>query len=120
MIAVICTDGQLNVSQMHKECVGGKWIPLLVLKERSTGTIHLPIFNIDDICKKFVARNLPKEWSKGCVHLTQEDANLIENKGWKYMLFDFPRKINEHPDYEMTFEIHEFDEQPDFMMSNYR
>jgi len=114
MYAVISTDGQLNVNDLEKECVKGKWIPLCVLKNRESGEIFLPIFNLEDISRRFAVRNLPKNWSKGTVLLTQEDYLNLDSKGWKFMLFDFPRVVNDDRDYELTFEIHEFCEQPDF------
>jgi hypothetical protein len=117
MFAVISTDGQLGLKELEKECCKGKWIPLCVLKNRETGEIYLPIFNLEDICRRFAIRNLPKEWSKGSVLLTQEDYQKLDSKGFKFMLFDFPRIVNDDRDYELTFEIHEFDEQPDFKVS---
>lgn len=117
MYAVISTDGQLDIDQLEKECVKGKWIPLCVLKKRDSGEIFLPIFNLSDICKRFAMRNLPKDWSKGWVLLTQEDYLELDKKGWQFMLFDFPRIVNDDRDYELTFEIHEFLEQPDFSVS---
>jgi hypothetical protein len=117
MIAIICTDGQMGIDDLQKECVSGKWIPLLVLRDRKTKEIHLPVFNLEDVVRKFVGRNLPKNWKHGCVYLADDDiATIIEN-GWQFMPMDFPRKVNEHPDYELSFEIHEFSEEPEFKVS---
>ena len=117
MFALISTDGQLGIKELEKECVKGKWIPLCVLKNRQTEEIYLPIFNLEDICRRFAVRNLPKDWSKGSVLLTQEDYLALDQKGWKFMIFDFPRVVNNDSEYELTFAIHEFLEQPDFKVS---
>jgi hypothetical protein len=114
MYAAVSTDGQLGIKELENECCKGSWIPLCVLKHRETGEIYLPIFNLQDICRRFAVRNLPKEWSKGAVLLSQEDYLALDKKGWKFLLFDFPRLVNEDANYELTFEIHEFCEQPDF------
>lgn len=114
MIAIICTDGQLGLHEIEKECVSQKWIPLLILKQKLDGKIILPVFNLIDISRKFVNRNMPKNWNHGCVLLANEDIENIIKKDWKIEPFDFPRKVNEHPDFEMTFEIHEFAQEPDF------
>lgn len=115
MISIICTDGQMNIGEIEKECVKGKWIPLLVLKEENK-TI-LPVFNLQDVARKFVQRNLPKSWNHGCVLLSDSDIEVILKKGWIIEGFNFPRRLCDHPSMSMTFEIHEFAEQPDFYCS---
>lgn len=114
MIAIICTDGQLDINNIEKECVAQKWIPLTVLKRKYDKKILLPVFNLTDIAFKFIVRNLPKNWKHGCVYLSDSDIEKILKKGWQIEPFDFPRKVNEHPDFDMTFEIHEFEVEPDF------
>ena len=117
VIAIICTDGQMGIDDLHNECVSGKWIPLLVLRDRKTKEVHLPVFNLQDIAYRFVVRNLPKNWKHGCVHLADDDIVTVIKRGWQFMPMDFPRKVNEHPDYEISFEIHEFSEEPEFKVS---
>ena len=117
MFAVVSTDGQMTFNDLEKECVSGKWIPLCVLKNKKTGEIMLPVFNLKDICYRFIVRNIPKNWQKGCVELTAEDMQTINLKKWKLCLLDFPRKFEDHPEYEMVFEIHEFSEEPDFKVN---
>jgi hypothetical protein len=112
MISIICTDGQLGLTEIQKECVKGKWIPLLVLKQNNN--LILPIFNLVEIARKFIKRNLPKEWNHGCVFLCEDDIVAIKKRDWKIEIFDFPRKVNENPEIELGFEIHEFEEEPDF------
>ncbi len=114
MIAVICTDGQLNIENIQFECIKGKWAPLLVLKDKNTEEINIPVFNLEDICFRFIVRNLPKDWKRGCVHLSDYDIAAIIKKGWKFMPLEFPRKYSESETYEIGFEIHEFSEEPDF------
>jgi len=114
MIAIICTDGQLSHKDIQRECIKQKWIPLLTLKSQEK-TI-LPVFNLADIAYKFVVRNLPKEWKHGCVHLTNDDIATIIKKNWTIQPMDFPRKIKDNPEFEMSFEIHEFTEEPDYRM----
>lgn len=113
MISIICTDGQLGVNEIKKECIAGKWIPLLVLRKGED--VILPVFNLIDIAKNFTKRNLPKEWKHGCVYLCKDDIAAIIKKGWKIEPFNFPKKINENIEIEMGFEIYEFFEEPDFI-----
>ena len=114
MIAIICTDGQLTVDNIQYECAKQSWIPILTLREKSTNDILVPIFDLEDICKRFISRNLPLNWKKGCVYLTVDDAKKMISNGWKLFPLDFPRKFNDHPNFTMGFEIHEFVEEPDF------
>jgi hypothetical protein len=114
MIAIICTDGQMKIDEIENECINGKWVPLLVLKEKNTNQTFLPVFNLKDVAYKFIIRNLPRKWHHGCVFLSDDDICTIIQKDWKFMPLDFPRKLNEHPDYEISFEIHEFKEEPEF------
>ncbi len=117
MIAVICTDGQLTVDNIEYECTRQGWIPVLTLKELSTGDILVPIFSLEDICRRFISRNLPANWNRGCIHLAIDDAKVMISKGWKLLPLDFPRKFNDHPNFTIGFEIHEFVEMPDFKTS---
>ena len=115
MIAVICTDGQLQVNNIQFECVKQKWIPILILKEKVSNDIVVPIFTLEDTCYQFIIRNLPKQWKKGCIHLSQDDYDRMKEKNWKFLLLDFPRKFVDHPNYEMGFEVHDFSDEPDFV-----
>jgi hypothetical protein len=117
MIAVVCTDGQLTIDNIEHECAKQKWIPLLALKNKKKDEVVVPVFQMEDVCYRFIVRNLPKTWQRGCVHLTIEDTKKMTQKGWKLMPLDFPRKFDEHPEYEIGFEIHEFEEQPDFRVN---
>ena len=112
MIAVICTDGQMKIDEIEKECVTGKWIPLLIYKTNNKKI--LPVFNLEDVARSFVKRNLPKNWAHGCVFLADSDIEKILKNDWEIQPFDFPRKLNENPEIQFDFEIHEFQEEPDF------
>lgn len=112
MIAIINTDGQIKINEIQKECIAGKWIPLLILNKNNKKI--LPVFNLPDIARNFIKRNLPKNWTHGCVFLSDSDIEKILKNGWEIQPFDFPRKLNESPEVEFDFEIHEFVEQPDF------
>jgi hypothetical protein len=114
MFAIICTDGQITLSQLRSECVKGKWVPLLIYRNKETKLPILPIFNSLDIARQFSKRNLPKEWLKGCVSLTDVDMVAIDNRGLSTEIFDFPRKMTDLPDIEFDLEIHEFAEEPNF------
>jgi hypothetical protein len=114
MIAILCTDGQMNFGDVTKECVEGKWIPLLIYKQKKEETIYLPVFSIETTAKDFIKRNLPKPWIHGGVYLTDDDLKEIDNRGWKLDHITFPRKILNNPDFELGFEIHEFQSETDY------
>ena len=117
MFALICTNGQMTVSDIISECVNQKWIPLFIFRDKINSRINLPIFHDESIAKSFMKRNLPKKWSHGSFCLCQEDINLIIAKGWNLQVFDFPNKIIDRSDIEIGFEIFEMANKPDFMTS---
>lgn len=114
MFALICTDGQMSVSEIHAECVKEKWVPLLVYRSKDSKQPILPTFTLLDTARAFSKRNLPKEWLKGTVWLTDVDIQNIEKRGWRMEPFEYPRKMKDLPDIEFGFEIHEFAEEPVF------
>jgi hypothetical protein len=116
MMAILCSDGQINLQELMKECVPGKWIPLLILKRQNKPPI-LPIFNLTEVAKTFIKRNLPKNWSHGAICLCEDDIEKIKSKGWEMEIFNFPRKVTDLQDMSLDFEIHEFSEVPDFLTS---
>ena len=116
-MAILCSDGQLNINDVTQECITQKWVPLLVYKNHDDGLIYLPVFSIIDTAKDFIKRNLPKSWLKASIFLSDEDMISVKNKGWKIEHFSFPRKINSSKTITLGFEIHEFVEQPDFTTS---
>lgn len=112
VIAVLYTDGQMRVENISKECVSGKWIPILVYRHKNSETPVVPVFLIQDTARTFSKRNLPKEWQHGAVTLSEEDIEIIKKKGWIFELFHFPKKICDRDDLDIGFEIHEFDDTP--------
>mgnify|MGYP003342881874 CR=1 FL=1 len=114
MMAVLCTDGQLNFNDLTSECIKGKWIPLLVFRQKKDDYIYLPVFSIEDTAKDFIKRNLPKKWTHAGINLSDNDLKSITVRGWKLEHFSFPRKISGIPDIQLGFEIHEFELEPDY------
>jgi hypothetical protein len=114
MMAVLCTDGQLSLSDVHKECGKQKWIPLLVYRIINEDSIYLPVFSIEETARSFIKRNLPKKWVHAGIWLSVTDLEKIKSSGWNIEHFSFPRKICEKTDIKLGFEIHEFMTEPDF------
>ena len=119
MMAILCSDGQLNINDVTRECITQKWVPLLVYKDNDDGSIFLPVFSLIDTAKDFIKRNLPKNWIKASVILSNEDICAAKDRGWNIEHFSFPRKINGSQKITLGFEIHEFVEQPDFLTSRF-
>ena len=119
MMAILCTDGQLNYRSLQDECVKGSWIPLLVYQKINENHIYLPVFSIEDTAKDFIKRNLPKQWTHAGINLSNKDIEIICNKGWKIEHYRFPRKLAGLSDIKLGFEIHEFHEQPDYLVSKF-
>jgi len=117
MFALLCTNGQMTVSDVICECVEQKWIPLFVFRDKVSSKISLPVFHDESIAKSFMKRNLPKKWSHGSFLLCEEDINIIISKGWNLHIFEFPNKIIDRLDIEIGFEIFEMANKPDFMTS---
>lgn len=117
MLALLCTNGQMTVSDVISECVEQKWIPLFIFREINTNIINLPLFHDISIAKAFMKRNLPKKWSHGSFLLCQEDMNVIISKGWNLKVYDFPNKIVDRKDIELGFEIFEMAGKPDYITS---
>lgn len=114
MMAILCSDGQINLSEIHKECITQKWIPLLVYRHINQDTVYLPVFSIEDTARNFIKRNLPKKWLHAGIWLSDGDLEKIESSGWHLEHFSFPRKICDNTSIKLGFEIHEFATEPDF------
>lgn len=114
MYAILCTDGELNLQAVFKECRKEKWIPIFAYREEQSPDVPIiPLFHRDKDSKNFAKRNLPEKWLKGAVHVTSDNIKWMEDKGWKMEPMNFPRKINELPGISLGFEIMEFFEQPE-------
>jgi len=115
MICILFTDGILKLHEIAKECKKDKWVPVCVYREKLVvdGVPTVIGFNSQEIAKKFAKRNLPKEWLRGSIRLTEESITWIKNKGWKIEFFTYPKLITSHPLYEISFEIIELGNEPD-------
>jgi len=87
------TEGQMNVSDIKKECQSEGWIPLLYYEFEDKKVI--PIFKNSDICRKFLKRNLPKDHLTGAVELTPDDQKQLDESEYEFKYFDHPRKISD-------------------------
>lgn len=115
MFAILCTDGQMSVNDVAKECVPGQWVPLLVYRHKGEQTPIIPMFEDALTARSFAKRNMKPPF--GAVRLSDEDITNIKDKGWVTDLMEFPRKLKDRQDIELGLEIHEFFEQPDFRTS---
>ena len=113
-MAILCSDGQMSISDVQDECIRQKWIPLLTYRKVNDDIIYLPVFTIEDTARNFIKRNLPKKWTHAGINLSDNDLKSITVRGWKLEHFSFPRKISGIPDIQLGFEIHEFELEPDY------
>jgi 3-polyprenyl-4-hydroxybenzoate decarboxylase len=76
MIAVIYTDGQLDLKAIAEECQANKWVPVLATKPKTdpdaTGTVLL--FHRVEDAQKFIVMNIlsdpdKKDWLFGIIDL---------------------------------------------------
>jgi len=115
MFAILCTAGEMSISDVAKECTNEQWVPLLVYRRKGETTPIIPLFITQDTARSFAKRNLPPP--HGAVLLSEEDIKKIQSKGWILEIMDFPKKIKERIDIDIGLEIHEFIEKPDFRTS---
>jgi len=106
VIAILCTDGALEVNDIRHECHYNKWAPVLTYQKDSVTTVV--VFNNEEVAKKFVKRNINKKWVIGVVYLGDEGVEFIKSKGWSIEIMDWPRKLD-----EFRFEVIEFETSPD-------
>ena len=95
----------MTVTDVQKECVFEKWVPLMVM--RMNDKVILPCFRHTDVARRFIERNLPKGTVCGVVNLTIRDAEWIDEKGWSPAVYDFPRKLTDVVEFDV--EILEYD-----------
>lgn len=108
--AVLCSQGEMSVQELFRECRQNKFAPILVMRQDDGPTI-VPCFKTQETTYKFVKRNIPKEWAVfGAVELTVQDLEWMESKGWQFSLMDFPRKLTDVVDFDV--EILEYDDEP--------
>lgn len=112
MIAILCTEGRMKYQEIKEECPSGKWAPIFCYIEDSKTKV--PVFFEEQVAIAFVRRNLPKDWVKGAVILTDRDLEWIKNKGWEIRQMSYPNKLKDIKNIKFDLEILEFEEQPDF------
>jgi hypothetical protein len=70
----------------------------------------IPCFESTEVARNFARRNLPKSWLRGVVNLTMRDTQWIDKKGWRIVLYDFPKKLKDVVPFDI--EVLEYDEEP--------
>ncbi|RTK94355.1 MAG: hypothetical protein EKK64_08570 [Neisseriaceae bacterium] len=90
MFAVVATDGELTSKNIKEECVREKWISIVSYKNNNKTTIPV-FFNEKDVIS-FFKRNLPKNWIKGSVNLTELEIDWMLKKGWQIEEMRFAKK----------------------------
>jgi len=113
--AIIYNDGNLNYKDFGSECRDEGWLPVAILRDKTSTDIHVPIFTNSNTAHNFMKRNFKtKEVQSGILLLCDEDIANMEDRGWKMMPLKFPRRFAEgHPEYELDVEVLELDESPD-------
>jgi hypothetical protein len=107
LIAILCTEGQMDQTEVHKECKAGKWAPIFVWREGDKTIV--PLFHDAKNSKSFIRRNLPADWPKGGVVLTEDDVKNMRDNGWEVREMTFPNIIKDLPGITFGMEILEFD-----------
>ena len=118
MFAVLCSDGVVKPVDIVGSVREEQWVPLAVTKPRNDpqGIPTLLLFEDHLKAKKFAERNFPKDWMISVVELADTDHNWIKERGWNIEVLAYPRLMNSHPDYELTYEILEFNSKPDVII----
>lgn len=116
MIAILYTDGRMKYHEIKEECVSGQWAPIFCYRENSNSVI--PIFSDEKIAMAFVRRNLPKDWVKGGILLTERDIEVMKNKGCTFREMNYPNKLVDIKNIKFDLEILEFEQKPDFFAKN--
>ena len=114
MLAILCTDGQLELSHLVKECLNEHWAPVLAYQDGSRTVI--PVFHDSKTAQAFIRRNLPKEWVRGGIFLTENDVLSMKEKGWHLQEMSFPRKMSDLV--KFSLEIHNFVAKPELKVSS--
>lgn len=108
MYAILSSQGEMTLREVVKECHDDKFAPIVVIKNGENTVI--PLFNSDSVLRRFVERNLPKDWIFGSVSLTIRDLHWMEAKSWKFHVFEHPRKLKDIADFDVG--ILEYEEAP--------
>jgi len=106
MIAILCTDGAMELTDICSECKNNKWVPILVYYKDSVPTVVT--FSNEDTAKRFAQRNLRKGWLLGAVYLGDEGIEFIKSRGWNIEVMNWPRRLT-----NFGYEVVEFDTAPE-------
>ena len=106
---IVCTQGEMSYQDVLRECKSQKWVPILVMRLEE-GPPIIPCFESTEVARNFARRNLPKSWLRGVVNLTMRDTQWIDKKGWRIVLYDFPKKLKDVVPFDI--EVLEYDEEP--------
>lgn len=99
-IAAVTTAGDMSYLDVKNECGKESWVPLVVY-EFENQTI-LPLFKTEEICKKWLGRNLSKDWMpNGCCFLTEQDVAFVEERGWNIRFFEWQNKVKDYVDFRV-------------------
>jgi hypothetical protein len=115
--AVLCSDGAIKIEDIVGQLRDEQWVPLAVTKPRGVENAipTLLLFNNVEVAHKFAQRNFPKDWMISVVQLVEADHEWINKRGWKIEHITYPRIMNSHADYELTYAVLEFASKPDVM-----
>lgn len=110
MIAILCTDGAMDLRDILRESAN-KWVPILVYLDK--GETVVVTFDNEDTAKRFAKRNIKKGWLLGAVYLGDDGVQYVNSQGWKIEVLDWPKRI---PNF--TFEVINFSTAPEVYTSN--
>ncbi len=115
MFAVLCSDGAIKPEDIVGQLRDEQWVPLAVTRPRNDpkGIPTLLMFNDAETARKFAVKNYPADWMISVVELADDDFQWIGQRGWKIETVSYPRQMNSHPDYELTYEVLNFQTKPD-------
>jgi hypothetical protein len=111
--AVLFTNGEVDMEALEKECYKDRWCPLLgVVPKGQEGPITLVCFNNPMIGVSFLKKNMPKGWVPGLVRMPEGEVAYCKSKGWLVEVYNYPRRVMNHPDLDVVSLIHEFQDDP--------
>ena len=115
MFAVLCSDGAIKPEDIVGQLREEQWVPLAVTKPRNKpdASPTLLLFNDQETARRFAVRNFPKDWMVSVVQLADDDLGWVGERGWLTETITYPRIMNSHPDYELTYEVLQFQTKPD-------
>lgn len=113
MIAIFCSDGAMQLSDIYSECHKNKWVPILVYRKKDDPTPTVILCNSEETAKRFAQRNLKRGWQLGVVYLGDEGMAFIRSKGWGVEEISWPKRMNGRSDIELGYEVVDFDTSPE-------